>query len=263
VKLNNNILKELQEIAPILAKLDKVNFYQVKDSYFEDSQVKIIELIEKQVVQTETLSPVLSSIVKKELYPAPASAYFESLSEKLIEKIQAEEVEEELSYALPVLQHIPKKQFYKVPVAYFASFPERIVRLATKKTADPSLAHWGNVWGRLGDIAFDFISRPRYSFAMSSVVGMIVCVFLLTNTKTSTLSEEDKIFAQMQQIPDADIHQYIDRHRDEFDERTILHNISDVEFTHYFDKPEQVTPHIESHAKGNRNNELTNDDILD
>lgn len=263
MKPNNNILKELQEIAPNLARLDRVNFYQVEEGYFEDSQLRIAELIESPVTQTEVLHTVLSSINKKELYPAPASAYFESFSENLLAKVHAQEVEEELAYALPVLQNVPKKQFYKMPVAYFASFPEKIVRLATKKAPESVLIHWGNVWGRLGDVVFGFISRPRYSFAMSSVVGMIVCVFLLTNTKTSSISAEDKIYAQMQQIPDADLHHYIDKHRDEFDERTILHNINDVEFTHYFDKPEQVTPHIENHAKGNPNDELTNDDILD
>jgi len=263
VNLNNNILKELQEIAPALAKLDKVNFYQVEDSYFENSSLRIAGLIEKPIEQTEALPSVLSSLNKKELYAIPATTYFESFSENLIAKVHAEEVAEELSYALPVLQYVPKKQFYKVPAAYFASFPERIAKLATKKAPQSTLTHLGNVWSHLGDMVFGFISRPRYSFAMASMVGMIMCIVLVTNTKTSSLSEEDKIFAQLQQVPDADLHGYIDRHRDEFDERTILHNISDVEFTHYFDKPEQVTPHIESHAKGKASDETINEDVLD
>jgi hypothetical protein len=263
VKLNNKILTELEEVAPTLAKLDKVNFYQVQEGYFENSQSKIAELVEKSAMQEDVLPSALSAIDKKQLYPAPAAVYFKSFSEALIAKVHAEEVEEELSYALPVLQHVPKKSLYKVPAAYFASFPEKIIKLATKKAPGSSLTHWGSVWSSVGDVVFAFISRPRYSFAMASVVGMIVCIVLVTNTKTSALTEEDRIFAQMQQIPDADLHHYIDKNRDEFDERTILHNINDVEFTHYFDKPEQVTPHIENHAKGNANDEPTNDDILD
>lgn len=259
MKPNNNIINELQEVAPTLASLDRVNLYQVEEGYFESSQVAIIESVEK----TEIVTATLSSIHKKELYSAPASSYFESFSENLIAKVHSEEVEEELAYALPLLQHIPKKQFYKVPVAYFASFPERMVRLATKKAPKSVLLHWENIWISIGDVVFGFISRPRYSFAMSSVVGMIVCFVLVTNTKTSSISDEDKIFAQMQQIPDADLHSYMNKHRDEFDERTILHNINDVEFTHDFDKPEQVTPHIESHAKGTPDDEAINDEIID
>jgi hypothetical protein len=220
-------------------------------------------LIEKSAAEEEVLSPFLSAINKKELYPAPAATYFKSFSENLIAKVHSEEVVEELSYALPLLQHIPKKSLYKMPTSYFASFPEKIIKLATKKAPESVVEHWGSVWSSLGDVVFGFISRPRYSFAMASVVGMIVCLFLVTNTKTPTLSEEDKIFAQLQQIPDADLHHYIDKNRDEFDERTILHNINDVEFTHYFDKPEQVTPHIETHAKGNPNDEAINEEILD
>jgi len=261
VKLNNNIVEELQEIAPVLAKLEKVNFYQVREGYFEDSLLKITDTVSKSVSEAE-LVPLLASISKRELYPAPSASYFGSFSEGLIAKVHAEQVEEELAYALPALQHVVKKQLYKVPAAYFASFPERIAKLATKKVSPSVLERWERLWERLSDTVFGFISRPRYSFAMASVVGMIVCIVLLTNTKTSSLSEEDKIFAQMQQVPDADLHRYIDRHRDEFDERTILHDIKDVEFTHYFDKPEQVTPHIESHVKGKADDD-TNDDILD
>ena len=259
MKPNNNIVNELQEVAPTLASLDRINFYQVEEGYFESSQVAIIESVEK----TEIVTATLSSIHKKELYPAPAPAYFDSFSENLIAKVHTEEVEEELAYALPVLQHIPKKQFYKVPVAYFAAFPERMVRLATKKAPKSVLVHWENVWIGIGDLVFSFISRPRYSFAMASAVGMIVCIFLVTNTRTSSITDEDKIFAQMQQIPDADLHSYMNKHRDEFDERTILHNINDVEFTHDFDKPEQVTPHIESHAKGTPDDEAINNEIID
>jgi hypothetical protein len=91
---------------------------------------------------------------------------------------------------------------------------------------------------------------------------MIVCVGLVVNTQNN-LSEDDRIFAQMQQLPDADLHHYIDKHRDEFDEHTILHNISNVDFTHDFDKPEQVTPHIEGHAAGKGDEDITSEDILD
>jgi hypothetical protein len=262
VKLDKNILKELQEIAPSLAKLDKVNFYELEEGYFEDSHLKIVEAIGKSLVHVEAMPSVLSSIPKKNLYAAPAVSYFESFSDALMDKVNAEEVLEELSYALPILEHAEKKELYKVPASYFASFPKSIMKLVSKEALESPVEHWANVWSAFTETVLILISRPRYSFAMASVAGMIVCIGLVINTKT-ILSDEDKIFAQMQQIPDADIHHYIAKHRDEFDERILLHNINNIDFTHYFDKPEQVTPHIESHTKGPINDEINAEDILD
>ena len=261
MKKDNKILTELQEIAPTLAKLDKVNFYQVEEGYFENSQLNITELVSK--VQAEELPRVLSSISKKELYAAPTSSYFSSFSDDLMSKIHAEEVAEELAYALPILEHAPKRELYKVPVTYFSSFPARMTKLVSKEVAESTVEHWSIKWTSFTETVLGLISQPRYAFAMASVVSMIVFVGLFVNTQSGSISADDKIFAQMQQIPDADLHHYIAKHRDEFDERTILHNIDDVEFTHYFDKPEQVTPHIEGHAKGEPDDELSSEDILD
>ena len=260
MKLDKHIEKEVQEIAPILSKLDKTNFYEVQEGYFAGSQTKIMEMIE----ESEAVSPVLSAIPKKELYAAPAASYFGSFSENLIAKVHAEEVAEELSYALPIIQHVEKKETYKVPTAYFASFPEAITRLAKKESIEHSspIDQWNSKWNELIQRILGLIARPRYSFAMASVVGMIVCIGLVVNTQ-NTLSEDEKIFAQMQQLPDADLHHYIDRHRDEFDEHIILHNINDVEFTHYSDKPEQVTPNMQSRTKGVSDDDISSDDILD
>ncbi len=261
MKLNNKILEELREIAPALAKLDKVDFYQVEEGYFEDSKNRIVKSIARTISEAE-LSPILSTIQKKELYPAPSSAFFESFSENLIAKIHTEEVNEELSYALPVLQHAEKKEWYKAPANYFATFPDKITKLAKKEAIESPVEHWSNVWTEISERVSVLISRPGYAFAMASVISAIVCIGLVFNAQ-NTMSGDEKIFAQMQQIPDADLHHYIDKHRDEFDEHTILHNINDVDFTHYFDKPEQVTPHIESHVTGTADDEITNDDILD
>jgi hypothetical protein len=257
MKLDKNILNELQEVAPTLAKLDKVDIYQVGESYFQNSAVAILNLI-----TAPEHSTLLSSIPQRELYAAPASSYFASFSDDLIGRINAEEVAEELSYTIPALQHSDKKELYQVPASYFASFPDTVIKLAAKEPMENPAEHWATgIWSIFAERLSSLLSRPRYSFAMASFAGLLICVIVAVNTQ-NTLSSDDKIFAEMQQIPDADLHLYIDKHRDEFDERTILTNINNVDFTHYFDKPDQVTPHIESHAKGSKNDEI-NEDILD
>lgn len=256
MKLDKNITKELQGVAPMLAKLDKVNLYQVEEGYFRNSQLHIIGLVEKQNTS------LLASVPKMELYTAPADSYFAAFSDKLMEKVRTEEVAEELSYALPVLAHVEKRNLYNVPAAYFNAFPKSIAKLVAKESAESPVAHWAGIWNGFMEMILDRVARPRYAFAMASVLGMIVCIGLVVNNK-SGLSDEDKIFSQMQQISDADLHHYVAKHRDEFDERIILNNINNVDFTHYFDKPEQVTPHIESHTKGQADDEIANEDILD
>jgi len=260
VKPGKNITKELQDIAPTLAKLDKTNFYQVEEGYFGGASLKIIELIEKPV-HTEIVPPVLCAVRDLPLYAAPAPDYFESFADRMMKMAHAEEVAEELSYALPILEHVEKKSLYAVPATYFASFPKAIVKLVSKEETESSVSHWAHVWEALTEAALSLISRPRYAFVMASVMSVIVCVGLVVNTQSS-LSGDDKIFAQMQQIPDAELHHYISKHRDEFDERTILTNINNVDFTHYFDRPDQVTPHIESHSQGQTEEEI-NENILD
>ena len=254
MKPDKQILNELQEVAPTLAKLDKVDLYHVEEGYFQNSSVAISNLI-----TGAEQSSILSSIPKKELYTAPASSYFATFSDDLIHVIHADGVAEEVSYTIPVLQHIDKKELYEVPVSYFASFPHRITKLATNTSIETPVEHWTGIWSVLTEKLSMLIARPRYSFALASFAGLFMCIIVAVNTR-NTLSSDDKIFAQMQQIPDADIHHYIDRHRDEFDERTILTNINDVDFMHSFDKPDQVTPHIERHARGD---EEISEEILD
>ena len=237
MKLNNNISKELQEIAPMLAKLDKVNFYQVEDGYFERSRVSIIDAIGHPAVESEFVSSVLALNHKKEIYAAPAASYFESFSDAVITKVHAEDVEEELSYALPVLQHIEKKEPNQVPAAYFSTFPALITKLASNdaKAHHSPVDQWNDKWSILTEKVLGLIARPRYAFALASSIGMVICIAVAIHAQTS-MSDDDKIFAQMQQIPDAELHHYISKHRDEFDERTILHNINGIDFSHYNDK---------------------------
>ena len=240
-------MKELQEIAPTLAKLDKAELYTVEQGYFEASYLRITDLVEKEN------ATILHSVPKQELYTAPVPSYFETFSDRLMDKVHAEDVAEELSYALPILAQVKKKELYKAPATYFASFPASITKLVSKEPSESPVAHWADTWNTLAEAILDLIARPRYSFAMASVVGMIVCIGLVVNNK-SMLSDEDKIFSQMQQISDADLHHYVAKHRDEFDERILLNNINNVDFGHS-DKPDQ--------AKGKTDEEITNEDIID
>ena len=258
MKQNEEIAKELQEVAPTLSILDKVNLYQVSESYFLDSADHIMA-----TVGDVTLSSILSPIRKEYLYSAPAPIYFESLTDNILTKIHADQVAEELTYSAPHLLSLPKKSTQQVPAGYFASFPEVMAKMAAHEDAAHShdIEQLGSQWSELIDRLWTLVSRPAYAMAIASCVGLIMCIGLVANNHS--LSDEDKIFAQMQQIPDSELHSYIGKHRDDYDEHTILHHIDETDFTHYFDKPEDVPAHLIDQVKGTAAAEANNDDIID
>ena len=263
MKASKDISKELHEIAPILSGLDKKNFYTVSEGYFEESTQKIMMLAEDVTLHGIDLPPVLASIEKRELHSAP-QGYFSSFTDNLIGQIHAEEVAEELAYTAPLLIGFDKKEAYSVPVNYFAAFPTDISKIAAKEAAahDTLIDHEISVWSIWIQRILTVVSRPKYSFAMACMVAIVVMISVVYTH--STLTPEEKIFAQMQQIPDSELHHYIGKHRDEFDERTILYHINDIEFSHYFDKPENVPAHLKGDIKtGPDNIDNLNEDVID
>jgi hypothetical protein len=258
VKQNEEIAKELQEVAPTLSTLDKVNLYPVSEGYFQDSTNDIMAMIGEL-----KLPSTLSQIEKKNLYPAPAPLYFESIADNILTKIHADEVADELTYSAPHLVSLPKSTIQQVHVDYFISFPEVMTQMAAHEDAAHShdLEQLGGKWSELIERLWAFVSRPAYAMAIASCVGLIMCIGLVMNNHS--LSDEDKIFAQMQQIPDSELHSYIGKHRDDYDEHTILHHIDETDFTHYFDKPEDVPAHLIDQVKGTTASEVNADDIID
>ena len=229
MKKADHISDELQKIAPKLSGLDRTNYYTVPEEYFAISAMQIIDLIEQPATQTILDISLLSRIEKKEMYEVP-QGYFTSFSKGVINKIHKVEVEEELAYSAHLLTGIAKTESYKVPVDYFATFPEAITKLASyEERAHPAtIERWTERWVTSIAAIFDFAFRPRYAFAMACVVGIVTCMTLVTNRSGSI---EDKIFARMEQLPESEIHHYIAKHHDEFDEHLIMNHINNTEFT--------------------------------
>ena len=263
MKASKDILNELREIAPALSGLDKKNFYTVSEGYFEESGQKIMMLAVDVQLHGIDLPPVLASIKKKQLHSAP-EGYFSSFTDNVIGQIQSEEVAEELTYTAPLLVGLEKKEAYSVPANYIADFPANIYKVAAREAAahDTLIEHEISVWSIWIERILTVVSRPKYSFAMACMVAIVVMISVVYSH--STLTPEEKIFAQMQQVPDSELHHYIGKHRDEFDERTILYHINDIEFSHYFDKPENVPAHLKGAINtGPDNIDNLNEDVID
>lgn len=235
----------MREIAPTLAKLNKTNFYEVSGGYFEESSAKIAEMVDDIQTHAINLPPVLASIEKTESYQVP-HGYFTSFGDQIAARIHATEVAEELINISQVLSALQKKESYTVPVNYFSVFPLMAVKLATKDAEehDSPIEHEIGRWSLIFERVWGLMSRPAYTFSMACMLAMVVVIGVVFSH--STLTPEEKIFAQMQQIPESELQMYMGKHRDDFDEHMILHNINSIEFTHYFDKPDNVPAHLKS-----------------
>lgn len=73
--MGNNKNKEILEIAPTLASLDKQNPFLVPDGYFTSLENRILDAVDQQPILSNSL-PI---------------GYFDALSDKVLEKVQAED----------------------------------------------------------------------------------------------------------------------------------------------------------------------------
>ena len=73
--MGNKIDKELAEIAPLLASLEKSNPFSVPEGYFSSLENKVMDALDKKPVLTGSMP----------------SGYFDNLSDRVLEKIQTEE----------------------------------------------------------------------------------------------------------------------------------------------------------------------------
>jgi hypothetical protein len=109
----NDIRKELREIAPDLAEMGKINPYFVEESFFNSLTESILTHI--KLFQLKD---------KRALYFIP-NEYFESLAESIIDNIRYEnskkEIAKELSEIAPLLNSVNKANVFSVPEHYFES----------------------------------------------------------------------------------------------------------------------------------------------
>ena len=195
------------------------------------------------LLELKDIAPALSTVIAHSPYAIEAG-YFNAFSEQILHKISAAEVAEELSQIAPVIAQVAKTEAYSVPVQYFSTFPLAITQLAVyeNKEHPATVYKWTTAWEALADRLFGALVKPQYTFAMASVVSVALIFGMVWTNKANTTDE--KFFAKMEQLPDHEIHGYVARHHDEFEEHIILHHINDTEFVHAIDNTDEQSDDI-------------------
>src|SRR5262245_12431991 len=105
----NNILNELHEISPAIARIEAVNPYRVPEGYFEGLADTVL-----QIVKADEVPPALKA-AKGNPYDVPPG-YFEGLAGIILNRIKATEAataKEEIETLSPLLGSLNKKGPYE------------------------------------------------------------------------------------------------------------------------------------------------------
>lgn len=225
METRDDILKELREVAPELAKLSKVDRYRAPENYFMNFSACILEKVKKDEVREEltALAPALLKV--KEATPAVTSNYFSTFSSSLLDKIRGEEVSKELEEMAPTLHGLQKVNLYKAPDGYFASFPAQMLTQTTAGEARPETVApgWLSQLNSLLDNVVSAMFKPQYTFAFAGSAAMVMIVAMMF-LKVEPIVEEcakDDLLCQLDKVSSADLEAYFATHTDEFN-RSVL-----------------------------------------
>ena len=128
MKSDEEILNELNGLSPHIAGILKVNVFSVPVGYFEKLTVQILNTA-KQEEQAFINSGTITMPLQV------PQGYFDTLSSTVLNRIkkleEGRQDEEEIS---SIINAIPKKNVYEVPVNYFENLAVQIIEKTTVKT---------------------------------------------------------------------------------------------------------------------------------
>ena len=117
---STDIVKELEEISPVVAQLNTTLPYQVPEVYFETLNTVIMARIAAGGNEENSLLQVAGKIMPQDV---PAG-YFDTLADSVLTKIKNanNNITSELQEISPVVAGIGNANVYEVPVGYFDAF---------------------------------------------------------------------------------------------------------------------------------------------
>lgn len=217
------ILRELRDIAPRLATLNKVNRYVLPANYFAHFTGRILLQVQTSkatpVNELETVAPLLTQLKKTD--PALPTGYFNSFSNKLIDKIRESEVQAELATVAPALSQLQKVNVHQAPAGYFSALPQRLANLAGQPRPAapvPATPPWVTALNKLLDKVIALVFRPGYNVAFAGLATSIVLAVMLYTKAPATTQTLDAKFAA---LTTAELDAYFSTHSDEFDQSVL------------------------------------------
>lgn len=130
---SKDILKELEDISPVVAQLNPVVPYQVPEVYFDT----LSSVIMARIATGGNEENSLLQVAGKQMPQDVPAGYFETLADDILSKInkqQEQSVMEELNEWSPLLASISKTNVYEVPAGYFDGVAATVAEQTTTAT---------------------------------------------------------------------------------------------------------------------------------
>jgi len=250
METRENILKELREIAPTLAKMEKKNFYSVPENYFVNFKSEMLEQVKLSGVTAELkeVAPELLRIEKKNTAEIPAN-YFKSFSADLMQKIRADEVAAELKEIAPTLSALEKENLLEVPANYFSAFPQQMMkRIAAeqKATAVATTPKWMEALNNALENISAVVFKPKYSFAFAGTAAVVIVGVMFFMKVEQQCTDLD---CKMAQLSNEELNAYLDNNTDEISEEVFELN------------PDASLPSTDNNAINSAFNSLSDEEL--
>jgi hypothetical protein len=225
MKTKDEILKELQEIAPKLALLEKTNPYKLPDGYFLNFKNVLIEKIKlgEAKFELKSIAPELSKLEISSANQIP-EGYFSNFSTGLINKIRAQEALNELAEIAPQLSTLEKINAIEVPADYFSTFANKVLNAATRRSAPvPVTPQWIQSLNNTLDKVIGSFFKPKYSFAFAGFTTTVIIAVMMF-MKVNQCNDLDCKFAQ---LSNEEINTYLDNKSDAYSDEIFEMNLDE------------------------------------
>lgn len=219
---NKDILKELEQISPVVAAAGMDNIFTVPEGYFDSIAPTVLASVNNEISvsgvlpegyfdslpgnilakiegtfahELQQLSPLLSSIKKVNPFIVPDN-YFD----QTVEAFNLLKGEDELP---AILENIQRKHPFGVPASYFEELPGKI--LASVKNA-----------GGAKVIPLPKRSTAIWKYAAAAIFTCVIALGVYRyagNTAVSTVTamDENRFNQSLESLPEEDIIKYLER----------------------------------------------------
>lgn len=214
MKMSIDILNELNEISPVLAKLERVNVFEVPNGYFDTISESITALV------IEPTPSFLGDKVQPN-FSVPLG-YFESLSDQILQKIKVAETDE-TSY----LDTQSKAMPFSIPENYFDNLSEEILAKVNapkgKVIAFPTFVRYAVAALLIGVMAFgiSYFVEKRNNTAGNQIASLDATI------KTGIQMNDQQFAKALENLTEEDIATYLAKNSNDKD-LSIFENSIDV-----------------------------------
>jgi hypothetical protein len=219
MNFSTEIYKELNEVSPLVAGIEKRNVFSVPEGYFETLSIDILKKINIDRVEFKLTVP---------------EGYFENLSSTILNKIRSlneEDPSQELRVLSPMLYSIQNENVFKVPEGYFRNLEAEILSKVNPQAKIVEFRKRKSVWSYAaaavvtGVIALSslMIFNPG-----SSKIDKSIEQSVSTSIKTaSQFKNEQQVKSAIATLSDDDIIKYLEKTGTDVDNETLASGIDE------------------------------------